>query len=382
MRHLLIYLLITLVALAVASCRESIDERLQRADRLVYTCPDSSLALLRQVDTTLLGSDDGRAYYALLWTQTAYRTGQFELADDSLAQVAVDYYELHNDQNERLARSLIYLGLHREVNGHPEEAMALYQRAEAVADSTDWRNLAQVNYRIGQLMSNANAHNGEDLRHYQKALRYYRQVGDTLQIIYSLLATGALLREQGIGAARSNLEQAFVLASRRSDSTNCARSIEYLARGYLKDSIHETAKELAVYCVTRYPNTTYSVDAMLDAACAYALMGVNDSAQHYLDRAAVHETNDQRESMRLFCLKTMAKNKHDVLDYIAYNESREQLHDSLRSNPVLKRLVDMERDGSRQASQAVLSNRQALQQRFLMIAAAVLVVIVLAWYVH
>ncbi len=39
-----------------------------------------------------------------------------------------------------------------------------YKRAEAAADTDDYRNLAQVNYRIGQLMSNYNATNQEDLR--------------------------------------------------------------------------------------------------------------------------------------------------------------------------------------------------------------------------
>jgi len=37
-------------------------------------------------------------------------------------------------------------------------------------------------------------------------------VGDTLQIIYSLLATGALQRNEGIAVARLNLEQAYRLA--------------------------------------------------------------------------------------------------------------------------------------------------------------------------
>jgi len=61
-------------------------------------------------DTSRLTSDAESAYYALLWTQTAYK------------------------------------------------------RAEAAADTDDYRNLAQVNYRIGQLMSNYNATNQEDLR--------------------------------------------------------------------------------------------------------------------------------------------------------------------------------------------------------------------------
>ena len=366
MRRALAIILGVAIALAVVSCQERNEELLERADALVYTLPDSSLALLREVDTASLHDDATRAYYALLWTQTAYRAGQFELADDSLAHAALTYYQQHPEENERLVRAMIYLGLHQEIHDQPEEAMSLYKQAEATVDTTDYRNLAQINYRIGQLMSNFNAQNHEDLRRYEKALHYYGLVGDTLQLVYSLLGTGALQRDMGIDSARQNLELAYKLSRQRGDSANCARSLEYLARGYLKDSIHETAKELAVYCVQHYPTARYTVDAMLDAACAYALMGRNDSAQYYLDLASQHDDNEQRASMRLFCQKMMAKNRHDIVDYIAYNEQREQLHDSLRSNAVIGRLLSIDQQGDESHGQQMVHREQSRQTQLLL----------------
>ena len=354
------------MALAVVSCHEEEAGLLERADALVYTKPDSSLALLRSVDTARLGDAADHAYYALLWTQTAYRTGQFELADDSLAHAAHAYYQNHPEENERLVRAMIYLGLHQEINDQPEEAMSLYKQAEATVDTTDYRNLAQINYRIGQLMSNFNAQNHEDLRRYEKALHYYRLVGDTLQLVYSLLGTGALQRDMGIDSARQNLELAYKLSRQRGDSANCARSLEYLARGYLKDSIHETAKELAVYCVQHYPTARYAIDAMLDAACSYALMGRNDSAQYFLNMASQFDDNEQRASMRLFCQKTMAKNRHDIVDYIAYNEQREQLHDSLRSNAVIGRLLAIDQQGDESHGQQMVQQEQSRHNQLLL----------------
>lgn len=366
MRRFLPVILLLMALVTVVSCHERNEELLGRADALVYTMPDSSLALLRGVDTASLHDDATRAYYALLWTQTAYRTGQFELADDSLAHAALTYYQLHPEENERLVRAMIYLGLHQEIHDQPEEAMSLYKQAEATVDTTDYRNLAQINYRIGQLMSNFNAQNHEDLRRYEKALHYYRLVGDTLQLVYSLLGTGALQRDMGIDSARQNLELAYKLSRQRGDSANCARSLEYLARGYLKDSIHETAKELAVYCVQHYPTARYAIDAMLDAACSYALMGRNDSAQYYLNLASQHDDNEQRASMRLFCQKTMAKNRHDIVDYIAYNEQREQLHDSLRSNAVIGRLLSIDQHGDESHGQQMVHREQSRQTQLLL----------------
>lgn len=366
MKKLLLLIIGIAFVLAVVSCQERNEELLGRADALVYTLPDSSLALLREVDTASLHDDATRAYYALLWTQTAYRAGQFELADDSLAHAALTYYQQHPEENERLVRAMIYLGLHQEIHDQPEEAMSLYKQAEATVDTTDYRNLAQINYRIGQLMSNFNAQNHEDLRRYEKALHYYGLVGDTLQLVYSLLGTGALQRDMGIDSARQNLELAYKLSRQRGDSANCARSLEYLARGYLKDSIHETAKELAVYCVQHYPTARYTVDAMLDAACSYALMGRNDSAQYYLNLASQHDDNEQRASMRLFCQKTMAKNRHDIMDYIAYNEQREQLHDSLRSNEVITHLLAIDQQGDESHGQQLVHREQSRQTQLLL----------------
>lgn len=383
MRHLTIVFMMTLALVAAVSCHRTEGGALERADALIYTLPDSSLSLLQSVDTNRLTSDADRAYFALLWTQTAYRSGQFELATDSLAEAACDYYTHHPENRERQVRAIIYLGLHRELNDRPEEAMELYKRAEATADTTDYRNLAQVNYRIGQLMSNYNATNLEDLRRYKKALFYYNKVGDTLQIIYSLLATGALQRNEGIAVARPNLEQAYRLSRQRGDSANCARSLEYLARGFLKDSIHETAKDLAVYCVQHYPTAPYSIDAMLDAACAYALMGRNDSARLYLDMAPQPDANQQRESMRLFCQKVMAKNRNDILGYIAYNEQREHLHDSLRSNPVIARLMSIDQEQDQQQRHATERNEQSRWNGLLAaIAMGLLALGGIGWYNH
>ena len=369
---------LSIATLALVSCHEHRSGQLEQADALIYTQPDSSLALLQAVDTTSL-TDDARAYYALLWTQTAYRSGRFELATDSLAQAALDHYSRHPEERERHVRAMIYMGLHREIHEQPEQAMQLYKQAEATADTTDYRNLAQINYRIGQLLSNMNVMNQEDLQHYEKALTYYYKVGDTLQIIYSLLATGALMRNDGIQKARPNLEHAYRLARQCGDSANCARSLEYLARGYLKDSIHETAKDLAVYCVQHYPSARYTVDAMLDAACAYALMGRNDSAQHYLDMAPQPDANQQRESMRLFCLKAMARNRHDILDYIAYDEQREQLHDSLRGNPIIARLLAIDREFDTRQRQAAHAETQSQQHNMLVVTGLTLLAIVVLW---
>ena len=155
------------------ACHHEAERNIRLADELVYTNPDSSLSLLRQLDTASLSSPSSRAYYALMWTQSAFRANHFDLASDSRARAAYDYYSQHGNDREKLVRSMIYLGLREENNGDSESAMSWYKKAESMADTTDYRNLGQINLRIGEAIAMHNHFlNTEELHRYEKALHY------------------------------------------------------------------------------------------------------------------------------------------------------------------------------------------------------------------
>lgn len=163
-----------MLACSLFACHDNAERVIRQADELVYTHPDSSLSLLRQVDTASLSTASSRAYYALMWTQSAYRTNQFDLVNDSLAQAAYDYYSLHGNEREKLVRSMIYLGFNHESHGDSESAMSWYKKAESIADTTDYRNLGQINLRIGEAIGKHNHFlNNAELHRYEMALYYY-----------------------------------------------------------------------------------------------------------------------------------------------------------------------------------------------------------------
>lgn len=83
------------------------------ADSLMQSRPDSSLQLLEEVSAPQKMGKTDRAWYALLLTQAKYKN-YVSLENDSLIQVAVDYFEKNSDR-ERLAKSYFYSGcVHRE----------------------------------------------------------------------------------------------------------------------------------------------------------------------------------------------------------------------------------------------------------------------------
>lgn len=88
------------LAFMLAGCggRHDIGATLDRADRLLFVSPDSALALLDSVDSPTLSEAD-RARRAFLVTK-ARHFGDYPLTDDSLINIAVDYYAGRGDSVE------------------------------------------------------------------------------------------------------------------------------------------------------------------------------------------------------------------------------------------------------------------------------------------
>ncbi len=149
MKKLLYLSLFTILLSAAVGCSRSLDKRLVLADTLMWVNPDSSLAILNAINRDSLQGDENQAYYALLLTQAQFRCN-IPLTSDTLISKAVDYYsDIHN--REHYTRSLLYKGSAYEDMNNPVEAIKWYKKAENNADSTDYRNLAQINFRMGLL---------------------------------------------------------------------------------------------------------------------------------------------------------------------------------------------------------------------------------------
>lgn len=88
------------LAFMLAGCggRHDIGATLDRADRLLFVSPDSALALLDSVDSPTLSEAD-RARRAFLVTK-ARHFGDYPFTDDSLINIAVDYYAGRGDSIE------------------------------------------------------------------------------------------------------------------------------------------------------------------------------------------------------------------------------------------------------------------------------------------
>lgn len=128
------------------------DSRLIAADRMMCQNTDSALSILTQLGKDGFMNRADRAYHALLLSQAKYRC-YVTATSDSTINVALDYYQKHQDENEKLTRSLIYKGAIMEELGESESAMKYYKKALATVSLNDYFNQGYVKLQNRQYLS-------------------------------------------------------------------------------------------------------------------------------------------------------------------------------------------------------------------------------------
>ena len=103
---------------------------LRHAEEYMETHPDSVIRMLEEIEENSFESEYQRAKYALLWTQARHKC-HLPLGNDSLINVAVDYYTLH-EERQYAAKAYLYKGLVHKQRKEVERA------AEAFALSEQW----------------------------------------------------------------------------------------------------------------------------------------------------------------------------------------------------------------------------------------------------
>ena len=112
------------------SCKEEVTSArsmLVAADSMMWSNPDSALLVLEQIPDSRELRGEERALYALLLTQARYKSCVL-LENDSLIQIAVDYYEGGGKQ-ERLAQAYFYWGCVYMENKEFPKAISLYLKS-------------------------------------------------------------------------------------------------------------------------------------------------------------------------------------------------------------------------------------------------------------
>ena len=324
------------------SCSRSVDKRLVLADTLMWTNPDSSLAILNAINRDSLQGDENLAYHALLLTQAQFRCNG-NCSSDSLINSALDYYS-DNHNREHYTRSLLYKGAYYEFHtNQPVEAIKWYKQAEDNADSTDFRNLAQANMRMGMLYYNNYASNNLDLEKFKKAHYYYEKLGDKHNTLVSLLNSGNVLRITDFNSAKRYYDRALSMARELKDTSNIYNiNVEY-ALMCIEDSLYYQAKE--------YILDAYQLNNRFEENCNYYMLSLIYANQKNLDSARYfislpeQSQNSSYDSLLMYkALREIALRENNLEQYRVLNCKCNDISNSLEFNDTKYKLHDLEQD--------------------------------------
>lgn len=129
------FLPILLICIIVGCSPRSIISTLNDVDSYIMERPDSALQVLESVDRSLLKTEKSRAHHALLYAM-ALDKNYIDVTEDSIAQVAVDYYSRRGPEKSK-ARAYYYLGLAYYYQQNYDKAILEFTKAEEVAETCD-----------------------------------------------------------------------------------------------------------------------------------------------------------------------------------------------------------------------------------------------------
>lgn len=148
---------------------------------------------LKTIEPSELTRDAHQARYALLYSQ-AQDKNYIDLTNDSLINIAVDYYR-HTDEVGYKFLSYYYKGrIHYNAQAYPE-AMLAYLKAEQLTD--DWGNdyYAGLLYREMAFIYRRYYDFPKALEYIQRACAYFERADKTIHSLWEEMTIASIHRE-------------------------------------------------------------------------------------------------------------------------------------------------------------------------------------------
>ena len=357
----ILYILIFLLTLSfVMGCSRSVDKRLVLADTLMWTAPDSSLKILTAINRDSLQGKENLAYHALLLTQAQFRCyGNCE--SDTLINLALSHYS-DNHIREHYTRSLMYKGAFNEVHDNPVEAIKWYKCAEDNADTIDYRNLAQINMRMGMLYYDNYASNNLDLNKFLMAAHYYEILNDKRMLMESLLYCANVLRITNLEEAQKYYDKALATAIELKDTTSIYRIDVSYALMYIEDSLYTQAK--------KYILDAFRLNSRFEENCNYYMLSLVyanekavDSARYFINLPDKTQNTSYDSLLMYKALREISLCENNLKQYHEYDKKYSIISDSLEYNDTKYKLhnseIEFDKNNKSDAAKS-LGNKQAI----------------------
>lgn len=346
--------LIAILTALLTACTETTgyNTTLVQADSLMNLHPDSALNMLESISTDSLKTKADRAYHALLLTQ-ARDKNYIVQTDDSLIQVAVRYYDTHENAPLQARAYYCWGSLYRDRNDY-SQAIDKYTIAlshingrseNAELKASLYSNLGYLYYTQG-LSTEADSI-------YQRAELLAKSQKDTASLCYTLSQRGMISLEQGktyYPKAEQQMQQALSIGKAFSDSTILVPIYHSLSMLY---SLMPKPGQALLYARLNYSglkDTQHRYRTFLLLGNAYFINGQYDSAGIFLQKILKAERYYDTKADACMRLSEIAQKKGDMETSILLERKRTMYQDSAQINQqghdILNTVIAHERNNS------------------------------------
>ena len=376
MRTLINILLVTcLLTGLLASCSGAprYDNRLALADSLLNDNENSAKALqmLKDINPSDMVNEADRAYYRLLITQAYYKC-YIKATSDSNINRALDYYQHHSREKDKLIRAYIYHGAVMEELNKPDTAMLSYKQAEIEAlEKKDIFNVGYARLRMGVLYNNFYAYDGRDIEKFEQALQCFKLINDTNYQIVTQNKLGANYRQTDTIKAKKALSESISLSEAEKDTSYLITGLGEMAQLYFMRHSNKTAYQLLQRIKTLDPNGLHGSHSNImyyRFANIYSALGMPDSAKYFLQLADTQEQSPKDRIQYLEALSNIAIAKGDSSTYLRlYYECNKLTRSTMNDHGILNIMY-----AENQIDQAHAQEEEAKQRKMYATAAAVI----------
>lgn len=357
---------ILLICLVTSCSIRDVRNQLKDVESYIAERPDSALAVIESIDSTVLRTKGLQAHHALLHAM-ALDKNYIDVKDDSLALTAVRYYQKHGHK-KYLARARYYLALSYFNAKQYDESIVELAKAESVAEKYDslyWGFVKALQADI----YNINYNSIQELYCLEEALKIYSEINATYYVDVTKL-----------GLARSYIDndqynQAEKLLTELINSNRLNKRIRYQA-------IMSYAFMLATQPEADYSSATFYFDRVASEA------GVRffTTQDYWVWAYALFMDNQEQESKKIedqlkqidtsgtayYWMYRLAKRRADYDNALTYLEKNNQKDNNHISQILKQSISSTQRDYYR--SQYDIAKYKATNRLLIIIVAITIVI--------
>lgn len=329
-----------LIAMFFISCTpRQMEDILNDVESYIKERPDSALTVLDSIDRDLLTTRRLRSHHALLHA-AALDKNFIDVADDSLALTALDWYDRHGDKKYK-ARSLYYLGLSYYYKGDYDLAILKLTEAEEIAQTSDSLYLGLTKSLQGYTHSKT-YNNIEELNCVKEAYKIYSDLSESYYMDVSYYRLGKIHMNQ---LRYEEAEMIFKeLLNRKNELSDYVLGNTMCSYAYLKvicqDNKPKDIMLLYDEIIERYGYKYMTINDLWAYSSVLSNLGKKNNSQRIIEQLESIDTTSTPAYWKYF----ISKNEGDLISALKFLEESCKKENQIIDSALSQSLAITQRD--------------------------------------